>query len=85
MLEVFTVKPKPGAVAVIVSDWDDSRERNLIVSFNEMIGGNLTVSDEFTFSGPHTMTAARWEKAARTGIFLSLSSLEEAMKRIAPP
>jgi hypothetical protein len=38
------------------------RQKDLIVSFSEMIGGNPTLSDDFNFSGPHTVTATTWEK-----------------------
>jgi hypothetical protein len=38
------------------------RQKDLIVSFSEMIGGNPTLSDDFNFSGPHPVTATTWEK-----------------------
>jgi hypothetical protein len=64
--------------------WVYSRQKNLIVSFNEMIGGNPTVSDEFNFSGPHTMTATTWEKAGSDKQVPIVVDLEDAIKKIAP-
>ncbi len=37
--------------------WVYSREKNLFVSFNNLIGGKPTVSDDFSFSDPHTVVA----------------------------
>jgi len=43
--------------------WVFSREKERIVSFSDLIGGNPTVSDDFSFTGPHTIKAITWEKA----------------------
>jgi hypothetical protein len=42
--------------------WVYSRQKDAIVSFNHMIGGNPTLSDDFKFTDPHTLTATTWEK-----------------------
>jgi hypothetical protein len=38
-----------------------TRDKGVIVSLNELIGGPTT-SEHFTFSGPHTLTAETWER-----------------------
>lgn len=40
-----------------------SREKERIVSFSDMIGGKPIISDDFSFTGPHTIQAVTWEKA----------------------
>jgi hypothetical protein len=39
-----------------------SRKKALIASFSDMINGNPTTAGEFTFSGPHSVTATTWKK-----------------------
>ena len=64
--------------------WFYSRQKNLIISFSKMIGDNPTVSGEFKFSGPHTVTATTWEKAGSDNKIPIVVDLEEAIKKIAP-
>jgi hypothetical protein len=62
--------------------WVYSRQKNLIISFSEMIGGSPTVSDDFSFTGPHTMTAFTWEKAGSDKRVPVVVDLEAAIRRI---
>ncbi len=65
--------------------WVYSRQKNAIVSFNKMIGGNPTTSDDFSFSGPHTMTATTWEKEGSDKRISIVVDLEAAIGKIASP
>jgi hypothetical protein len=62
-----------------------SREKNQIVSFSEMIGGNPTLSADFDFSGPHTITATTWEKQGSDKQKKVTVDLAEAMKKMPEP
>jgi hypothetical protein len=42
--------------------WVYGRQKNAIVSFSKMIRDNPTVSENFKFTGPHTVSAMTWEK-----------------------
>jgi len=64
--------------------WVYSRQKNLIVSFSEMIGGDPTMSEDFNFSGPHTVTATTWEKSGSDKQIPVVVDLENAIKKIAP-
>jgi hypothetical protein len=64
--------------------WVYSRQKNVIVSLNQMIGGNPTVSDDFNFSGPHSVTVSTWEKAGSDKQMAIVVDLEDAIKKIAP-
>jgi len=64
--------------------WVYSRQKNLIISFNEIIGGNPTVSEDFNFLGPHTVTATTWEKAGSDKRIPIVVDLEDAIRKIAP-
>ena len=39
-----------------------SVKKNLFASFNDMIGGRPTVSEQFKFTGPHSLTASTWKQ-----------------------
>jgi hypothetical protein len=39
-----------------------SRSKNQFAKFSDMIGDKPTLSGEFTFSGPHTVTATTWRR-----------------------
>ena len=39
-----------------------SRSRKAFAKFNDMIGGEPTLSGDFDFSGPHALTAKTWKK-----------------------
>jgi hypothetical protein len=38
-----------------------SRERNAVVKFSDMIGGNPTLSEDFRLTGDHTVIATTWK------------------------
>lgn len=65
--------------------WLFSREKERIVSFSEMIGGNPTISDDFSFSGPHTLTATTWEKPGSDKQVPIVVDLTEAIGKMAAP
>jgi hypothetical protein len=64
--------------------WVYSRQRNLIADFSAMIGNNPTVSGDFKFSGPHTISATTWEKAGSDNKLPISVDLEDAIKKITP-
>jgi hypothetical protein len=64
--------------------WVYSRQKNLIADFSAMIGNNPTVSGDFKFTGPHTVSATTWEKAGSDNKLPISVDLEEAFKKIAP-
>ncbi len=63
--------------------WVYSRQKNLFVSFNAMIGNNPTVAADFTFSGPHTVSATTWEKAGSDKTLPVTVDLGDAINKIA--
>jgi hypothetical protein len=65
--------------------WVYSREKNQIISFSEMIGGNPTLSADFDFGGPHTITATTWEKQGSDKQKKVTVDLAEAMKKMPEP
>jgi hypothetical protein len=80
---VFSTASSGGHSPWSFPTWVFSREKNVIVSFNKMIGDNPTTSEEFKFSGPHTVTATTWEKPGSDNRIPVAVDLEEAMKKIA--
>jgi hypothetical protein len=80
---VFSTSSSGGHSPWSFPTWVFSREKNLIVSFNGMIGDNPTTSEEFTFSGPHTVTATTWEKPGSDNRISVVVDLEEAIRKIA--
>jgi hypothetical protein len=64
--------------------WVYSRQKNLIADFSAMIGNNPTVSGDFKFTGPHTISATTWEKAGSDNKLPVSVDLEDAIKKIAP-
>ena len=65
--------------------WVYSRQNNLIYSFTDLIGDKPTLSEEFSFSGPHTVKASTWEKAGSEKSVPVVIDLEDAIKKAAPP
>ena len=59
---VFSLTSSGGHSPWSFPTWVFSRETRAIVSFNQMIKGRPTLSPDFTFVGPHTVTATTWEK-----------------------
>jgi hypothetical protein len=80
---VFSTASSGGHSPWSFPTWVFSREKNLIVSFNKMIADNPTTSEEFKFSGPHTVTATTWEKPGSDNRIPVVVDLEEAIKKIA--
>src|SRR5262249_54357649 len=39
-----------------------SRKANAFAKFSDMIGGKPTLSGDFDFTGPHTLTATTWKQ-----------------------
>ena len=64
--------------------WVYSREKNVIASFNDMIGGNPTMSDDFKFSAPHTVTAMTWEKSGSDKQVPVSVDLADAIRKLPP-
>jgi hypothetical protein len=44
-----------------------SRKGTVIAKFSDMIDGKPTLSGEFNFAGPHTLTATTWSQPAAAG------------------
>jgi hypothetical protein len=44
-----------------------SRKANAIARFSDMIDGKPTLSGDFNFAGPHTLTATTWKQPAAAG------------------
>ncbi len=63
--------------------WVYSRKKNLIVSLNKMIGDNPTTSEDFNFSGPHTVAATTWDKPGSDSRVPVVGDLEEAIEKLA--
>jgi hypothetical protein len=48
-----------------------------------MIGGNPTIAAQFSFSGPHTLTASTWKKAGDLDDKVLVSvDLDEAFEKL---
>jgi hypothetical protein len=65
--------------------WVYSREKNLIYGFTDLIGGKPTLSEEFSFSGRHTLKAATWEKEGSDKQLPVAVDLEGAIRKAAEP
>jgi hypothetical protein len=63
--------------------WVYGRQKNLIADFNAMIGNNPTVSADFTFIGPHTISAKTWQKPGSTNAVTVTVDLADAINKIA--
>ena len=64
--------------------WVYSRQKNLFVSLNELIGNKPTVSGDFKFTGPHTVVASIQEEPGSDKQVPIVVDLEEAIKKMAP-
>jgi hypothetical protein len=53
----------PWSFPIMVYD----RKRSRIAQFSDMIDGRPTLSGEFSFSGPHSLTATTWKQPGPTG------------------
>lgn len=79
---VFSTSSSGGHSPWSFPTWVFSRQKELIVSFNEMIGGNPTVSEDFSFSGPHAVTATTWEKPGSEKQLAITVDLEKAVGKM---
>jgi len=62
------------------------RKQNLFASFSDMINGNPTVSDQFQFSGPHTVVASTWKQTGSPDDKVSVTvDLDAAFGKLPPP
>jgi len=62
-----------------------SRKANRIAKFSDMINDKPTVSGEFTFAGPHTVTASTWKKPASPEDMVPITvDLEQAFAKLPP-
>jgi hypothetical protein len=62
-----------------------SRKKNLFAKFSDMINGSPTVSGEFQFSGPHTLTASTWKQPGDLDHKVPISvDLEQAVEKLGP-
>src|SRR5579871_459624 len=60
-----------------------SRKKNLIVKFSDMIDGAPTVSGDFQFAGPHTLTATTWKQPGDLDNKTPISvDLEQAFEKL---
>ncbi len=63
-----------------------SRKRNLIAKFSDMIGDRPTLSGDFEFSGPHTVSAKTWMKQGTIDQTVPIVvDLEKAFTKLKPP
>jgi hypothetical protein len=67
------------------------RKANAIARFSDMIDGKPTLSGDFNFTGPHTLTATTWKQPAAPGdkavndkVPITVD-LEEAFKKLPSP
>jgi hypothetical protein len=65
--------------------WVFSREKSRIVSFSDMIGSNPTVSDDFSFTGPHSIKAVTWDKAGSDKQIPVVFDLADAIAKLPEP
>jgi hypothetical protein len=79
---VFSMSSSGGHSPWSFPTWVFSRDKGVIASFNAMIGDNPTVSADFKFSGPHTLTATTWEKSGSDKHVPVVVDLEDAIKKV---
>jgi len=61
------------------------RKSSLIAKFSDMIDGKPTLSGEFNFSGPHTVTATTWRQSGSLDDKVPTTvDLEEAFAKLPP-
>jgi len=62
------------------------RKKNFIAAFGDMIHGNPTVSGDFNFTGPHTVTASTWKQPGSIDDKVAVTvDLDDAFGKLAPP
>ena len=62
-----------------------SRQQNRFAKFSDMIDGRPTLSGDFSFAGPHTVTATTWKQPGATddGVTVTVD-LEQAFEKLPP-
>jgi hypothetical protein len=81
---VYSMSSSGGHSPLLFPTWVYSRQKNLFVSFSELIGGRPTLSEDFSFSGPHTVKATTWDKAGSDKHVPVVVDLEEAIGKMPP-
>jgi hypothetical protein len=62
-----------------------SRAKNRFAQFSDMIGDRPTLSGDFSFSGPHTVTATTWKQPGALDDKVPVTvDLEEAFAKLPP-
>jgi hypothetical protein len=79
---VFSMSSSGGHSPWSFPTWVFSREKNVFVSFNKMIADNPTLSDDFSFSGPHTIAATTWEKSGSDKQVPVVVDLKDAIEKL---
>jgi hypothetical protein len=65
--------------------WVFGRKSSQIVPFSDMIGGKPTLSGEFTFTAPHSLTAATWKQEGSLDDKVPITvDLEQAFAKLPP-
>jgi hypothetical protein len=59
--------------------------KNAFISSNAMIAGDPTLSDEFEFTGPHTLKAMTWEAVGSDKQVAVIVDLADAVAKPLPP
>ena len=80
---VFSMSSSGGHSPWSFPTWVYSRQKNTFISFSTMISGNPTISDDFDFTGPHTIKATTWEATGSDKQVPVVVELAEAIAR--PP
>ena len=61
------------------------RKKNFIAAFSDLIGGNPTVSGDFSFTGPHSVTASIWKQPGSIDDKVAVTvDLEDAFGKLPP-
>ncbi|MGP0091956.1 MAG: hypothetical protein ACLPKB_18670 [Xanthobacteraceae bacterium] len=61
------------------------RKSSLIAKFSDMIDGKPTLSGDFNFSGPHTVTATTWRQSGSLDDRVPITiDLDEAFAKLPP-
>ena len=82
---VFTMSSSGGHSPWQFPTWVYSREKNAFISFNAMIAGDPILSDDFQFTGPHTIKAMTWEAAGSDKQVPVVVDLADAVAKPLPP
>ncbi len=62
-----------------------SRQQNRFAKFSDMIDGKPTLSGDFSFSGPHTVTATTWKQSGALEDKVAVTvDLEAAFEKLPP-